>query len=98
MADFFIPLYDHVLIKKDNPEETMAGGILLPKTSQDETDRGTVIATGHGRLMIDGSVVPLRLKAGDRVILNRLDGTEVKFGGVQYIITREQDIYGTEPK
>lgn len=94
MHEIFTPLYDHILIKKDDKETTMAGGILLPSNSTDEMDRGTVEAVGHGRLMIDGSIVPLVLKVGDRVAINKMDGTEIKLNGVEYIITREPDIYG----
>ncbi len=90
----FKPLYDHVLLKKDDREETLAGGILLPKAAQDESDCATVIAVGHGRLMIDGSIVPLLVKAGDKVRIHKMDGTELKFNGVEYILTKEVDIFG----
>ena len=76
---------DHVLVKPDEEEKTR-GGILLPDTAREKPQRGTVIAVGEGRRLDNGMLVPLEVKAGDRVIFSKYGGTEVKDGDEEYLV------------
>jgi len=78
-------LGDHVLVKAD-PEETTRGGILLPDTAREKPQRGTIVAVGEGRRLDNGKLVPLEVKAGDRVIFSKYGGTEVKDGDQEYLV------------
>ena len=88
------PLYDRVLVKRLESEQKTAGGIIIPDTAQEKTQYGAVIATGEGKLINDGSVRPLQVKAGDKVLFGKFSGTEVKLEGEEYLILREEEILG----
>jgi chaperonin GroES len=88
------PLHDRVLIKRVEEEQKTKGGIIIPDTAKEKPAEGKVVAVGTGRLLDDGKVRPLDVKAGDRVLFGKYSGTEVKVDGDELIIMREDDILG----
>jgi len=88
------PLGDRVLIKRAEAEAKTAGGILLPESAKDKPKEGTVIAIGQGRTLYNGSRSSFSVKVGDTVLFTSYAGTEVKYGGEEYLIMREEDILG----
>lgn len=98
MSNIFIPLYDRILVKRDDEEQTLAGGIFIPDGSQDKPDNGTVLATGHGRLLESGTVVPMIVKVGDRIAFHKYAGSEVKVGGEKLLVMDEKEVFGIYPK
>jgi chaperonin GroES len=88
------PLGDRVLIKRAEAEEKTAGGILLPETAKDKPKEGKVIAIGEGRTLDNGQRSTFSVKAGDTVLFSSYAGTEVKYGGEEYLIMREEDLLG----
>ena len=90
----FRPLHDRVLIERVDQDEMTAGGIIIPDTAQEKPMEGRVVATGPGAKSEDGSVSPLDVQVGDRVLFGKWSGTEVKIDGVDYLILKEADIMG----
>jgi chaperonin GroES len=90
----FRPLHDRVLVKRLESEEKTAGGIIIPDTAKEKPMEGEVIATGSGARGDDGKIVPMDVKAGDRILFGKWSGTEVKIDGVDYLIMKESDIMG----
>ena len=90
----FRPLHDRVLIRRVEAEEKTAGGILIPDTAQEKPMEGEVVAVGPGARGEDGTVQPLDVKAGDRVLFGKWSGTEVKLDGEDLIIMKETDLMG----
>ncbi|WP_413206642.1 co-chaperone GroES [Rhodospirillum sp. A1_3_36] len=90
----FRPLHDRVLVKRLESEEKTAGGIIIPDTAKEKPMEGEVIAIGSGARGDDGKVVPMDVKAGDRILFGKWSGTEVKIDGVDYLIMKESDIMG----
>lgn len=88
------PIGDRVLIKRAEAEEKTAGGILLPETAKDKPKEGKVIAIGEGRTLDDGTRSTFSVKVGDTVLFSSYAGTEVKYGGEEFLIMREEDILG----
>ncbi|WP_379135638.1 co-chaperone GroES [Paenibacillus sp. sgz500958] len=86
------PLGERVLVEASAVEETTSFGIVLPDSSKEKPQEGTVIAVGSGALK-DGVRVPLEVKEGDRVIFSKYAGTEIKFEGKEYLIMKESDIH-----
>jgi chaperonin GroES len=86
------PLGERVLVEASAAEETTSFGIVLPDSSKEKPQEGTVIAVGSGALK-DGVRVPLEVKEGDRVIFSKYAGTEIKFEGKEYLIMKESDIH-----
>ncbi|TCS63569.1 co-chaperone GroES [Varunaivibrio sulfuroxidans] len=90
----FRPLHDRVLVKRVEQEEKTAGGIIIPDTAQEKPMEGEIVAVGSGARNEDGKVVPLDVKAGDRVLFGKWSGTEVKIDGVELLIMKESDLLG----
>ena len=90
----FRPLQDRVLIRRIEEEERTKGGIIVPDTAKEKPMEGEVIAAGPGARGDDGTVHPLDVKVGDRVLFGKWSGTEVKIEGVEYLIMKESDIMG----
>jgi chaperonin GroES len=86
------PLHDRVLIKRVEEEQKTKGGIIIPDTAKEKPAEGKVIAVGNGRVLEDGKIRPLDVKAGDRVLFGKYSGTEVKVDGEEHLILREDDI------
>ena len=90
----FRPLHDRVLVKRVEQEEKTAGGIIIPDTAQEKPMEGEIVAAGSGARTDDGKIVPLDVKAGDRVLFGKWSGTEVKIDGEELLIMKESDLLG----
>ena len=88
------PLHDRVIVKRLEEEEKTKGGIIIPDTAKEKPQEGKVIAIGKGKVNEDGKVIPLDVKAGDRILFGKYSGSEVKIEGVEHLIMREDDILG----
>jgi chaperonin GroES len=88
------PLQDRVLIRRVEPETKTAGGIFIPDNVQEKPMEGEIVAVGAGPRDKDGKLVPMDVKAGDRVLFGKWSGTEVKLDGEELIIMKESDIMG----
>ena len=89
------PLHDRVLVKRlDDPTEMVKGGIIIPETAKEQPQEGEVIAVGDGKVLEDGTVRPMNLKAGDKILFGKYAGTDVKLDDEEYLIMREDDILG----
>jgi len=86
------PLQDRVIVKRMEEEEKTKGGIIIPDTAKEKPVEGKVIAVGSGRILENGSKVPLQVKKGDRVLFGRYAGTEIKIDGEEHLIMKEDDI------
>jgi chaperonin GroES len=85
------PLGDRVIVKAVEPAEVMRGGIIIPDTAKEKPMEGHIVAAGKGK-MIDGRLIPMELKVGDRVLYGKYSGTEVKINDEEYLIMREEDV------
>ena len=90
----FRPLHDRVVIRRVEAEEKTAGGIIIPDTAKEKPMEGEVIAAGPGARNEAGQLVPLDVKAGDRILFGKWSGTEVKLEGEDLLIMKESDIMG----
>ena len=93
MVDF-TPLHDRVLVRRIEPEEKTAGGIIIPDSAKEKPQEGEVIAVGKGVRDEDGEFVALDVAVGDRILFGKWSGTEVKIEGDDLIIMKESDILG----
>ena len=92
------PLQDRVIVKRIAEEEKTRGGIIIPDTAKEKPMEGKVIAAGKGKVLEDGKIHALDVKAGDRVLFGKYSGTEVKIDGEEHLIMREDDILGVIEK
>jgi chaperonin GroES len=92
------PLQDRIIVKRIEEEEKTKGGIIIPDTAKEKPMEGKVIAVGKGKVMEDGKLHPVDVKAGDRVLFGKYAGTEVKIDGEEHLIMREDDILGVIEK
>jgi len=88
------PLHDRVIVKRMEEERVSAGGIVIPDTATEKPVRGQVIAAGNGKILENGNVRPIAVKAGDKVLFGKYSGTEVKVDGEELLVMREEDIMG----
>jgi len=88
------PLGDRVLIEPLKPSEVRKGGIIIPDSAQEKPQEGKVIALGTGKRDDDGKKIPFEIKVGDKVLVSKYGGTEIKIDDVEYQIMREDDILG----
>ena len=88
------PLYDRILVKRIEAEEKVKGGIIIPDTAKEKPLEGKVVAVGSGRLDDDGKRVPLEVKSGDRVLIGKYAGTEIRIGDIEHVIVREDEVLG----
>lgn len=86
------PLADRILVKREEPNETVRGGIIIPDTAKEKPQEGKVVAVGPGKLDEKGKRVPIEVKKGDRILIGKYVGTEVKIDGDEHIILREDDV------
>lgn len=86
------PLGDRVIVKPLPQEEVTKGGVILPDTAKEKPMQGEVIAVGTGKILENGTKVPMEVKAGDRVLYGKYSGTEVKIEGDEYLIVKESEI------
>src|SRR6266850_6463081 len=88
------PLGDRVLVQPIEEQEMKRGGIIIPDTAKEKPQEGEVMAVGPGRLTEDGKRIAMEVKKGDRVLIGKYSGTDVKISGTEYIILREDDVLG----
>lgn len=86
------PLADRILVKREEPSETMRGGIIIPDTAKEKPQEGRVVAVGPGKVDDQGKRVPMEVKKGDRILMGKYSGSEVKINGEEHIIMREDDV------
>ena len=92
------PLHDRIIIERIDEGEQKVGGIIIPDTAKEKPIEGKVIAVGNGKVLEDGKVRKLDVKAGDTVLFGKYSGTEVKIDGEEHLILREDDILGVIEK
>ncbi len=88
------PLHDRILIKRVEEKESIKGGIIIPDTAKEKPQEGQVIAVGNGKKTEEGKVIPLDVKAGDRILFGKYSGTEIKLDDQEYLILREDEVLG----
>jgi chaperonin GroES len=86
------PLYDRILVKRLETVEKTKGGIIIPDTAKEKPQEGKIMALGKGKLLEDGSIRPLDVKVGDKVLFSKYGGTDINIEGEDYLILREEDI------
>jgi len=86
------PLADRILVKREEPSETVRGGIIIPDTAKEKPQEGKVVAVGPGKVDENGKRVPLEVKKGDLILIGKYAGTEVKIDGEEHLIMREDDV------
>lgn len=91
---FIRPLYDRIIVKRIEQQRTTAAGIVIPDTAAEKPEQGEVVAVGSGRLLQDGSVRPLQVKTGERVLFGKYAGQTVKLDGQEFLVMREEDVLG----
>jgi chaperonin GroES len=92
------PLFDRVIVTRVAEEQKTKGGIIIPDTAKEKPIEGKVVAVGAGRLLEDGTVRKLDIKAGDRVMFGKYSGTEVVINGEEHLILKEDDVLGVVEK
>ena len=90
----FRPLHDRVVVKRIDAEDKTAGGILIPDSAKEKPSQGEIIAVGPGGRDEAGKLIPIDIRAGDRVLFGKWSGTEVKIDGEDLLIMKESDIFG----
>lgn len=90
----FKPLHDRLLLKPMTAETKTKGGLIIPDTAQEKPMQGEVVAMGKGKRLEDGRLQAIDVKVGDKVIYGKWSGTEVKIGGVDHVILKEEDLFG----
>ena len=88
------PLQDRVIVKRIAEEEKTKGGIIIPDTAKEKPQEGKIVAVGKGKTNDDGKLIPLQVKAGDRILFSKYSGSEIKIDGEEHLIMREEDILG----
>lgn len=92
------PLHDRILVKRLEEEELTKGGIIIPESAKEAPAEGKVVAVGPGKTDDSGKTIPMGVKAGDVVIFSKYAGSEVKIGGDEHLIMREDDVLGVVVK
>ena len=90
----FRPLHDRILIKRIEEKEAVKGGIIIPDSAKEKPQEGEVVAVGNGKKNEDGKVVPLDVKAGDRILFGKYSGSEIKMDDEEYLILKEEEVLG----
>ena len=88
------PLGDRVLVKPLDKEKQERGGLIIPDTAKEKPQEGEIVAAGKGKVSDDGKVLPMDVKAGDRILYGKYSGTEIKIDGDDYLIMHQEDILG----
>jgi len=88
------PPYDRIVVKRVEETETMKGGIIIPDSAKEKPQEGEVVAVGNGKRLEDGKLVPLDVKAGDRILFGKYSGSDIKLDGEEYMIMREDEVLG----
>jgi chaperonin GroES len=88
------PLYDRVVVKRVEDQETMRGALFIPDSAKEKPQEGEVVAAGQGKRFEDGNLVPLDVKVGDRILFGKYSGSDIHVDGQEYMIMREDEILG----
>ena len=88
------PLYDRILVRRLDPKEEIKGGIIITDTAKEKPMEGKVVAVGEGKLDKAGKHIPLQVKVGDKVLIGKYSGQEVKIDDVEHVIIREDEVLG----
>lgn len=88
------PLHDRILVKRFEAKQTVKGGIIIPDSAREKPQEGTVIAIGTGKRDEGGQLIPLEVKAGDKILFGKYSGSEIKIDDVEHVIMREDDVLG----
>jgi chaperonin GroES len=88
------PLYDRIVVKRTDKEETMRNGIIIPDSAREKPQEGEVLAVGHGTRLENGTLIPLDVKVGDHILFGKYSGNDTKLDGTEYLIMRESDVLG----
>ena len=88
----FTPLHDRVLVRRVEGEEKTAGGLIIPDSAKEKPQEGEVVSCGEGARKDSGELIPMAVKAGDRILFGKWSGTEVKVDGQEYLILNEDDV------
>jgi len=88
------PLHDRIVVRRVEQKEAMQGGLYIPDSAKEKPQEGEVVAVGKGKRLEDGKVVPLDLKAGDRILFGKYSGSDIKIDGEEYLIMREDEVLG----
>jgi chaperonin GroES len=86
------PLHDRILVRRLEEETTTKGGIIIPDTAKEKPQEGRVVAIGSGKLLEDGTVRPLDVKTGDKILFGKYSGSEITLEGEEHLIIREEDV------
>jgi len=88
------PLHDRILVRRIEEEEKTKGGIIIPDSAKEKPQEGKVVAVGEGKMLDNGTKVPLTVKVGDKILFGKYSGTEIKIEGEEHLILREDDVLG----
>ena len=88
------PLYDRIVVKRVEQKEQMQGGLYIPDSAKEKPQEGEVVAVGKGKRLENGSLVPLDVAAGDRILFGKYSGSDIKLDGEEYMIMREDEVLG----
>ena len=88
------PLYDRIVVRRMKEQESMSGSIVIPDSAKEKPQEADVIAVGPGKRLDDGKLSPLDVKAGDRILLGKYSGSEIKLDGEEFLIVREDEVLG----
>jgi chaperonin GroES len=88
------PLYDRIVVKRIEQGEEVRGGLYIPDSAKEKPQEGEVVAVGKGKRLEDGKVVPLDVQVGDRILFGKYSGSDIKLGGDEYLIMREDEVLG----
>jgi chaperonin GroES len=88
------PLYDRIVVKRIEEQETIKGGIIIPDSAKEKPQEGEVVAVGKGKRLEDGKLVPLDVQVGDRILFGKYSGSDIKLDGNEFLIMREDEVLG----
>src|SRR3977135_2395990 len=88
------PLYDRIVVKRIEEQETTRSGIIIPDSAQEKPQEAEVVAVGHGKRLEDGTLIALDVKPGDRILFGKYSGNDIRVDGEEYLIMREDDVLG----
>ena len=88
------PLHDRLIVERIEETEQMVGGIIIPDTAKEKPQQGKVLAVGKGKVQEDGTLIPVDVKAGDKVLFGKYSGQEITLDGIDYFIMREDEVLG----
>jgi len=88
------PLYDRLVVKRIEEQEQVQGGIIIPDSAKEKPQEGEVVAAGKGKRLEDGTLIPLEVQVGDRILFGKYSGSDIKIDGEEYLILREDEVLG----